>query len=65
LKVGPELARQRVTLRLDGHLIHVVHDGILAKTLSSPIPADQRTRIRGAGIASGARDAAGRQTESG
>jgi transposase InsO family protein len=51
LKVGPELARQKVTLRLDGHLIHVVHDGVLAKTLPSPVPADQRTRIRGARIA--------------
>jgi transposase InsO family protein len=51
LKVGPELARQKVTLRLDGHLIHVVHQGVLAKTLPSPIPADLRTRIRGARIA--------------
>ncbi|MEV1082683.1 hypothetical protein AB0I98_31395 [Streptomyces sp. NPDC050211] len=25
-----ELANQRVTLRLDGQLLHVVHDGVLA-----------------------------------
>jgi hypothetical protein len=51
LKVGPELASRKVTLRLDGHLVHVVHDGVLAKTLPSPIPADQRPTIRGARIA--------------
>ena len=42
---------KKVTLRLDGHLIHVVHDGVLAKTLPSPIPAEQRAKIRGARIA--------------
>jgi transposase InsO family protein len=51
LKIGPELARHKVVLRLDGHLVHVVHDGILAKTLPSPIPAEQRTRLRGARVA--------------
>jgi hypothetical protein len=39
-------------LRLDGHLVHVVHDGVLAKTLPSPIPAEQRGKIRGARVAS-------------
>ena len=33
VKVGAELARRQVTLRLDGHLIHVISDGVLAKTL--------------------------------
>jgi hypothetical protein len=42
LKVGAELARHRVTLRLDGHLIHVICDGVLAKTLPSPVPASER-----------------------
>ncbi|MGW7276240.1 IS481 family transposase [Streptomyces sp. NPDC054864] len=51
--VGYELANQRVTLRLDGHLMHVVHDGMLAKTLPSPIDADQRAGLRGARVASG------------
>ncbi len=53
LKVGPELAGKKVTLRLDGHLVHVVHEGVLAKTLPSPLAADQRTKIRGARIATG------------
>ena len=51
VKVGPELARGKVTLRLDGHLIHVINGGVLAKTLPSPVPADQRARLRGARIA--------------
>ncbi|CQD18931.1 integrase catalytic subunit [Mycobacterium europaeum] len=51
LKIGAELARRKVTLRLDGHLIHVVYNDLLAKTLPSPIPADQYTKIRGARIA--------------
>ena len=52
LKVGAELARSKVTLRLDGHLIHVIRDGVLAKTLPSPVLADQRSKLRGARIAS-------------
>jgi transposase InsO family protein len=51
LKIGAELARCRVTLRLDGHLIHVIRDGVLAKTLPSPIPAAGRAKLRGARIA--------------
>jgi hypothetical protein len=50
VKVGAELARSRVTLRLDGHLVHVIRDGILAKTLPSPVPAEDRARLRGARI---------------
>ncbi len=51
LKIGAELARRKVVLRLDGHLIHVVHNNVLAKTLPPPISADQPTKIRGARIA--------------
>ena len=51
VKIGPELARSKVTLRLDGHLIHVVSGGVLAKTLPSPVPAGDRARLRGARIA--------------
>lgn len=51
-KVGVELARKRVTLRLDGHLVHVIADGVLVKTLPSPLTADQRTQLRGARTAS-------------
>ncbi|PIB03468.1 hypothetical protein B1C81_37120 [Streptomyces sp. HG99] len=51
VKIGPELAKQKVTLRLDGHLLHVVHNGLLAKTLPSPLPADQRHKLHGARLA--------------
>jgi transposase InsO family protein len=51
LKIGAELARRRVTLRLDGHLVHVISGGTLAKTLPSPIPAADRSKLRGARIA--------------
>jgi hypothetical protein len=51
VKIGPELARRRVTLRMDGHLIHVIGDGVLAKTLPSPVPAADRSKLRGARIA--------------
>ena len=51
IPAGRGLAGQRVTLRLDGHLIHIVHDGTLARTLPCPIPAEDRARIRGARIA--------------
>jgi hypothetical protein len=54
LKVGPELARRRVTLRLDGHLVHVISGGVLARTLPSPVPADGRGKLRGARIAAAA-----------
>ena len=54
LKIGPDLARRRVTLRLDGHLIHVICDGVLAKTLPSPVPAAGRGKLRGARIAAAA-----------
>ena len=51
VKIGAELARTRVTLRLDGHLIHVIAGGVLAKTLPSPVPAGDRAGLRGARIA--------------
>ncbi|GLZ02266.1 hypothetical protein [Actinoplanes sp. NBRC 103695] len=48
LRLGADLHRRKVTLRLDGHLMHVIHDGRLVKNLPAPIPADQRTTLRGA-----------------
>jgi transposase InsO family protein len=54
VKIGAELARRRVTLRLDGHLMHVISGGVLAKTLPSPVPADGRSKLRGARIAAAA-----------
>lgn len=47
LKVGRDLAKQRVTLRVDGRLVHIVHRGMVVKTLPSPLPADQRIRVKG------------------
>jgi len=38
LKIGAELARRKVVLRLNGHLIHVVHNNMLTKTLAFADP---------------------------
>ena len=51
LAVGAHLAGQRVVARLDGHLVHVIAEGVLAKTLPSPIPVQQRGQLRGARVA--------------
>ncbi|GAA3610568.1 hypothetical protein GCM10022236_10290 [Microlunatus ginsengisoli] len=51
LQVGSPLAGQRVTLRLDDHLIHVIADGRLWRTLPSPIDPATRRRLRGARVA--------------
>jgi hypothetical protein len=50
LKLGTNLARQRVTLRIDGHLVHVIADGALAKTMAAPTDLDY-TRLRGIRLA--------------
>jgi hypothetical protein len=50
LKIGANLARRRVTLRSDGHLVHVVADGALTKTLPAPADLDY-TRLRGVRLA--------------
>lgn len=49
--VGQVLAGQRVTLRLEGDLIHVVSDGVLRRTILSPLEPEQLTRLRGARLA--------------
>jgi transposase InsO family protein len=47
--VGSPLAGQRVTLRMEGPLMAVLgHDGNLLRTMACPIPADRRSRLRGA-----------------
>jgi hypothetical protein len=48
VNVGGALAGQRVTLRLDGHLMRVIADGRLARTMPAPVPADQREHLTGA-----------------
>jgi len=52
IQVGSPLAGQRVRLRLDGPLLHVIGpDGRLWRSLPCPIPAEHRHRIQGIRIA--------------
>jgi hypothetical protein len=49
VSVGFELARQRVTLRMDGTQMTIIsHDGTLQRTLPCPVPPRKRHRLRGA-----------------
>ncbi|NEA69172.1 helix-turn-helix domain-containing protein [Streptomyces sp. SID13588] len=48
VKIGAELANKRITVRLDGQLLHAVHDGARVKTLPSPFTADERPKVLGA-----------------
>jgi hypothetical protein len=48
LSVGCPLAGQRVTLRLDGPLAHVLTSGVLTRTIACPVPQASRARLRGA-----------------
>lgn len=46
---GLPLAGQRVTLRMEGPRMAVLgHDGSLLRILACPVPADRRSRLRGA-----------------
>jgi hypothetical protein len=47
VKIGAELARGRVTLRLDGHLLHVIRDGALAMTRLFPPKTGRGSAARG------------------
>ena len=51
ISTGFQHAGRRVTLRLDGPLLHLVIDGILTRTMPCPIPAEDRHRIRDARLA--------------
>jgi hypothetical protein len=52
LSAGIHLAGQRVTLRIDAKLLHVItNDGVLARTLPSPLPPAARGRLHGARLA--------------
>ncbi len=53
--VGFELAGRRVTLRLEGSVMHVIADGQLLRTLACPVPLERRYRLRGARLAAGVR----------
>jgi hypothetical protein len=52
VQVGSPLAGQRIRLRLDGTVMHVLtQDGVLWRTLPCPIPAGQRHRLQGVHLA--------------
>ena len=48
ISAGLPLAGQRVTLRLDGPVVHVLAAGVLARSVACPVPPEARPRIRGA-----------------
>jgi hypothetical protein len=48
LSVGSPLAGQRVTLRLDGPVAHILSGGTVVRTLACPVPRQARDRLRGA-----------------
>jgi hypothetical protein len=47
ISAGLRLAGQRVTLRLDGPVAHVLSGGILARAIACPVPQEARSRLRG------------------
>ena len=52
VSAGIHLAGQRVTLRIDNKLLQVITaDGVLARTLPSPLPPAARGRLHGARLA--------------
>jgi transposase InsO family protein len=48
ISAGAPLAGQRVTLRLDGPVAHVLANGTLVRTLACPVPEAARPGLRGA-----------------
>jgi hypothetical protein len=48
VSAGLPLAGQRVTLRLDGPVAHVLSGGVLVRTVACPVPPEARPRLRGA-----------------
>lgn len=46
--VGQPLAGQRITLRLVDQVAHVIADGVLVRTIASPVPPEHRGRLWGA-----------------
>ena len=53
VSVGQHHAGQQVTVRLDAQLAHVLLDGVLVKTIPSPVPASALAHLQGARAASG------------
>lgn len=52
-KVHPNLAGQRITLRLDGHLAHAIANDTLITSWPYPISVDDRLKLKGARRAPG------------
>jgi transposase InsO family protein len=48
ISAGLPLAGQRVTLRLDGPVAHILSGGTVARTVACPVPGHARARLRGA-----------------
>jgi transposase InsO family protein len=48
ISAGLPLAGQRVTLRLDGPVAHILSGGTVARTVACPVPQHDRARLRGA-----------------
>jgi hypothetical protein len=48
VSVGLPLAGQRITLRLDGPVAHILSGGTLARTVACPLPQEARSRLRSA-----------------
>jgi hypothetical protein len=48
ISAGSPLAGQRVTVRLDGPVAHILADGTIVRTIACPVPQPARHRLRGA-----------------
>jgi hypothetical protein len=48
ISAGSPLAGQRVTVRLDGPVAHVLVNGTIVRTVTCPVPQPARYRLRGA-----------------
>ena len=46
ISAGLPLTGQRVTLRLDGPVTHILADGVLVRTVACPVPPEARPRLR-------------------
>jgi hypothetical protein len=51
VSVGVMFSGRRVTLRLEGEVMHVISDGEIVRTLACPVPQDKRLGLRGARLA--------------
>ena len=48
ISAGSPLAGQRVTVRMDGPVAHILADGTAVRTIACPVPQPARHRLRGA-----------------